>query len=153
MKKTLSAAILIIASSVMSPLYAADKDDVLSTVSRFIDDANAQDVSGVRAVVSADGFVADDLPPYSWEGRDAFINWLAVVGAQLKQGGVTSAKMVLGHSKYTEVTGDSAYAPVPAHFVVQAGGHTMDSEGLLIFTLTREGGNWRIRSMAWARTK
>ncbi len=134
-----------------APGYAADdKAEVFAAIKRLVAAANHSDVAGIEAEVAPKGTVIDDLPPYYWEGSHAFREWQAVVAGNWKLHGVTAANMTVQDSPLTDVTGDFAYAPEPAHFAIQAGAQKMEVEGTLTFSLVRIAGKWKVQSMTWA---
>ncbi len=132
---------------------ADDKADVYAVIQRLVAAANHSDLAGIDAEVAPTVTVVDDLPPYYWQGAHAFREWQAVVAGNWRAHGVTSANMAVQESPFTDVTGDLAYAPEPAHFSIQAGTRQMTVDGTLTFSLVRIAGHWKIQSMTWAASK
>lgn len=123
---------------------------MFAAINRLVAAANHSDVAGIEAEVAPEGTVIDDLPPYYWVGPHAFREWQAVVAGNWKSHGVTAANMTVHEGPLTDVTGDFAYAPEPAHFAIQAGTQKMELDGTLTFSLVRIAGKWQVRSMTWA---
>jgi len=125
--------------------------DALSTVHRYIDAFNAGDV-GMVAAFAVPGSILDGMAPHVWHGPIAAEDWYRDVLITTKKEGASDFFVTVGRPLHMDVTGDTAYAVIPATMKFKVHGKQITQSGA-IFTMAlhRVSDGWRIA--AWASAK
>jgi hypothetical protein len=126
---------------------------VLAPVHHFIDSVNDGDMKAADAAYASGAVIVDDLPPYLFQGNDAFGQWIAGLEARVKKAGVTGPVFTLMKPGSTKVTGDRAYAVIPAQVGFKQKGHLVGAEtGTFTFVMSRAASGLRISAWTWSRS-
>jgi ketosteroid isomerase-like protein len=151
--------ILVIAAFVMSlaqsaaPATASDASDIMSVIQQFNNAGNAGNLKTYAAYCANDFAIIDRVPPYVFRGSSACAdNWNAVVAWE-KQKGIVDGGIRLSSPLAVFVTGESAYAVVPATNMFTRNGQSAVELADWTFSLRRLAGKWRITGWTWAVRK
>ena len=150
------AAILILAGTILSgtwtaaPALADDKSDVLAATKAYADDFNKGDMAAAAALCANPAVVIDDFAPHIWQGPTACADWAAALAAFARTEGDTDAHVTTAKPKALTVTGDRAYAVLPAHYSYKQKGKPVNEPGLWTFSMQKVDGGWRITGWSWA---
>jgi ketosteroid isomerase-like protein len=127
------------------PALASDKSDIMAVVNQWNDTDEAKSV----ATCADDAAVIDDIPPYEWHGPSACSNWQKDYDAYLQKNGMTDATGTVGKPRQLLITGDRAYAVVPATFSFTKDGKPVKASATATFALHKTAAGWRITGWAW----
>jgi hypothetical protein len=141
-------AIIALAASLLTggAAVAADQDDVMTVLKQWNDPDEARAV----AACADDAAVIDDVPPFEWHGPGACARWQKDYDAYAGQEGATDAVGTLGSPRRLIVTGDRAYAVVPATFAFTRKGKRVTQIATATFALRKTAAGWRITGWTWA---
>ena len=144
------AAALAAASVVTTPAFAADKDDVLAVVNQFNDDGNKLDEKAASALCADQTVIIDMFAPYSWNGAGACATWMKDGDADNKRTSSTDVSGTLGKTSEVIISGDNAYAAMPATFTYKIKGKAQKPlQGIWTFTMHKSSAGWRITGLGW----
>jgi len=124
---------------------------VAAPIHRFIDGFNAGDTKSAEAAhAKTDLVIVDAVPPYQWQGANAFTTWLADLRKHDEAAGVTDGRMTLGAPIRQEVAGDRAYVVLNVTYSIKSRGVPVQAAAQLTFALRKEADGWRIGSWTYA---
>jgi len=146
-------------ASVIKPAATAVKDtvpnaDVMEVVRAAIYAANTFDVQAVANLYTPNAVVADDEPPYSWNGPTAGIQWVNAVEKAVKDFKISKFKGEIEPVKVYQQTADNAYVVVPVNYTGGLPGHGhFTARGAFTFVLRQINDKWLIKSQVWMPEK
>lgn len=149
-------ATLILAGAVLSGAWAAaparadDKADVLAATKAYADAFNTGDAAAQAALCAGQAAIIDDFPPHIWQGPAACADWAAALAPAAKTEGYSDLHVATAKPKALTVTGDRAYAVVPATYSYKNHGKPVKEPGLWTFALQKVAAGWRIAGWSWA---
>lgn len=123
--------------------------EVEATIAQFSAALHAGDSKAARTFLAPRTVILDDVAPYYWGGRKAFENWQADLAKASAARGMREEDAVLGAPTRVDVTGDRAYAILPATHTFKMKGRMMREVAQLTFTLAKDVAGWKIVSWAW----
>lgn len=150
---TLVAVSLLFASATAG---AATPDaQLMAPIQKFIDSFNKGDSAGAAATHSAtaDLTIIDEVPPYLWNGPQAFQTWSADLGADSKRNGITDESVAISAATRVETSGDGAYVVVPAVYTFKERGVAMREAAQMTFALKKGAAGWLIHGWTWTGPK
>jgi hypothetical protein len=124
---------------------ASDRSDIMSVLNQWNDADTAKSV----AACADDASVMDDIPPYEWHGAGACANWAKDYDAFTQKNGMTDVVGTIGKPRQIIITGDRAYAIVPATFSFAKDGKQVKNIATATFALHKTAAGWRITGWAW----
>ena len=124
---------------------------VAAPIHRFIDGFNAGDTKGAEAAhTKTDLVIVDAVPPYQWQGANAFTTYLADLKKHDEAAGVTEGRITLGAPIRQEVAGDRAYVVVNVTYSTKTRGVPFQAAAQMTFAMRKEADGWRIGSWTYA---
>ncbi len=130
---------------------SAEKPAVMGVIKEFETDFNNGNPNWVQ-LCADQASIIDEFPPYAWSGSGACAQWGKDYDADAKKNSVTAPKVWFGAAKHMEITGDRAYAVLPASYSYQQNGKPVKEAGAtLTIALQKSGNNWRITAWTWSR--
>ncbi len=155
MKNLLVTLCLLVGSNALgvNALGATNEASPGDVVHRFIDSFNAGDVKAAAATHVSAPSIIDEVPPYLWQGRDAFETWLRDLEKHDSAAGVTGGNVKLGKSVREEVDGDRAYVVMACDYTFKQNGTPMHEPSQMTFALNKEHDGWRIAGWTFAGPK
>jgi ketosteroid isomerase-like protein len=134
------------------PAAASEKTDVTATVRQFVDGMNKGDTKTALATCAASASIIDEFPPHEWQGPTACADWAKDFDAYNKKNGITDGVVTLGRPRHVDISGDRAYAVIPARYTCkQKGKRLTESGSTLTVALQKAATGWRITGWAWAK--
>jgi hypothetical protein len=125
---------------------------VMATVHQFIDGFNVGDTKSALAACASPASIIDEFPPHEWQGSTACADWADAYNANAAKNGITDGFVTLGRPLRVDITGDRAYAVVPATYTYkQHGAPVTESNSTFTVALKKVAGRWRITGWAWTR--
>lgn len=139
--------IIILAASLLlgSPGWASDKSDIRAVLSQWNDADEAKAV----AACADDAAVIDDIPPFEWHGPGACSRWQKDYDAYVEKAGMTDSVGTIGDPRQLTISGDRAYAVVPATFAFTQKGKRVKVIATATFALLKTSAGWRITAWSW----
>jgi len=142
----------ILVALLVTPVAASDQTDVITVVQRFIDALNKGDVKTACSTCATPSSIVDEFPPYGWQGATACADWASDFDGFNKKTGVTDPAVTLGKPRHVDVTGDRAYAVVPASYSYKEKGKKLTESGsLFTAALQKSSAGWVITGWAWSK--
>ena len=133
---------------------AAPNDDINAPIHQFVDSFNKGDAAVAAAThVETDLVIIDEVPPFVWQGHDAFKAWSRDLAANDKSLGITNETVTLGATTRVESTVDRAYAVVAAVYTYKQKGVAMREAAQMTFVLRKQDAGWRISAWTWTGPK
>ena len=137
---------------VVTPAAASDQTDAMAVVNRFIDAMNKGDTKTGIATCATPSSIIDEFPPYGWQGATACADWATDFDAYNKKNGITDPVATIGKPRHVDVTGDRAYAVVPASYSYKEKGKKLTESGsLFTAALQKSSAGWVITGWAWSK--
>ena len=149
--RTISIALVVVAFAA-GPVFAAEKDDVMTPVKQFVDGFNKGDVKSAVAACAEQTSIVDEFPPHEWHGPGACANWAKDFDADAKKNGITDGKVTIGKPRHVDISGDRAYVVVPASFAYKLKGKpTKETGSTLTVALQKGASGWLMTGWAWTK--
>lgn len=127
--------------------------DVETTINQFSAALHAGDNQTAKTFLTARTVILDDVAPYYWGGAKAFESWQADLAKASAARGMREEDAELGAPTRVEVTGDHAYAILPATHTFKMKGRVMREIAQLTFILAKDPAGWKITSWTWTGPK
>jgi hypothetical protein len=135
-----------------APGAASDKSDVMAAVNRFNDGMNKGDTKTALATCATPSSIIDEFPPYGWQGATACADWVTDFDAYNTKSGITDSFATLGKPRHVDISGDRAYAVIPATYTYKEKGKKVTESGsLLTVALQKSTSGWVITGWAWSK--
>ena len=131
---------------------ASEQADVTGTVHRFIDALDKGDIKTACSTLATPSSIIDEFPPYGWQGATACADWATDFDTFNKKNGITDPAVTLGKARHVDVSGDRAYAVVPATFSYKEKGKKgTESGSLFTAALQKSSTGWVITGWTWSK--
>jgi len=147
---------MILAAALLLALTSGAKAagaDVETTISQFSAALHAGDSKAAKTFLTARTVILDDVAPYYWGGPNAFETWQTDLAKASTARGMREEDAALGAPTRVEVSGDHAYAVLPATHTFKMKGRVMREVAQLTFILAKDTAGWKITSWAWTGPK
>ncbi|GAC1359191.1 MAG: hypothetical protein NVSMB31_19520 [Vulcanimicrobiaceae bacterium] len=125
---------------------------VMVAIHQFIDGFDRGDAKSALAACASPVSIVDEFPPHAWQGPTACADWARDFDANSKKAGITDTFVTLGKPLHVDVSGNRAYAVVPAAYTYKLRGKGV-AERNSVFTvaLRKSGSVWLITGWAWSK--
>ena len=132
---------------------ASSRKDVIKIINTVINASSSFDVNAVTDLYTPNAVVADEEPPFSWNGPTAGVQWISTVEKTCKD-----YKLKNFHAKIRDIsvylqTEESIYVVVPVDYTGEIRGDRFDEEGAFTFIFRLVNGHWIIKSQVWVARK
>jgi ketosteroid isomerase-like protein len=125
--------------------------EIQTLIDNHINGYNTQNYELFLSVFGDDAIIIDGIAPHRWLNPDAPTHWLADSEKWRKNLGVTYDHISYEMGFWT-VEGPYAYVAVVGTFTVTIKGQTVARNGILTYTFSKHGEDWKIDAQAWGRT-
>jgi ketosteroid isomerase-like protein len=136
-----------------APAARAGDASVETAITQFSAALHAGDSKAAQTFLTARTVILDDVAPYYWAGANAFQSWQDDLAKASAARGMTEEDAQLGAPTRVEVSGDHAYAVLPATQIFKMKGRMMHEKAQLTFILVRDAAAWKIISWTWTGPK
>jgi ketosteroid isomerase-like protein len=148
---------LLLTAALLTPICVAAQTAAnatpMATINTFVNAFNKGDMNTVHAVHSAEGVtIIDEDAPYLWQGKTAVDQWLAVLDAVGKAKGQSENAVAIRKPQVLNITGNRAYAVVPAEYTWKENGTPMHESATISAVLHRTAAGWKIDAWTWNGT-
>ncbi|CAN5173561.1 hypothetical protein BH09BAC6_BH09BAC6_22780 [soil metagenome] len=128
--------------------------EVVEVINTVISATNNFDIGAVANLYTPNAVVADDEPPYSWNGPTAGVQWINAVDRVCRENSLTHLKGKIEHINVYQQTDDNVYVVVPVSFSgMLPHKKEFTAIGAFTFVLRKVNGKWLIKSQAWMPQK
>jgi len=124
--------------------------DVMQVITAAIYSTNDFNIEKVADLYTPNATIADDEPPYSWNGPTAGVQWVNAVEKVCKDNDLTKLKGSIEPINVFQQSADNVYIIVPVTYTGNLPGRShFTAKGAFTFVLRMINGRWMIKSQAW----
>jgi len=124
--------------------------EVMEVIKAAVYSLNNFDIDKVANLYTPNALVADDEPPYSWNGPTAGVQWVNAVEQVCKDNKLTKLKGSIEAISVYQQNADNVYVVVPVSYNGQLPDkQRFNSKGAFTFVLRLINGKWLIKSQVW----
>ena len=128
--------------------------EVVDIVTAVIYSINTFNIEKVADLYTPNAVVADDEPPYSWNGPTAGVQWVNAVEQACKDNRLTKLKGNIEAINVFHQTAENVYVVVPVTYTGDLPRkQVFKVEGAFTFVLRMIDGKWLIKSQVWMPKK
>jgi len=129
-------------------------DEVMAIIKTVIHSTDNFNIEAVAGLYTPNAVVADDEPPYSWNGPTAGIQWVNAVEQSCKDNHLTKLKGTIEAVNVFQQSADNVYIVVPVSYTGNLANRTrFVAKGAFTFVLRMINGTWMIKSQVWMPKK
>lgn len=128
---------------------AAARRSVVDIIGKVITASTSFDINAVADLYTPNALVADEEPPFSWNGPTAGVQWIDVVEKTCKDLKIKEFKSHMGHISTYLQTDESVYVIVPVTYSGEIKGDPFEESGAFTFVFRMVNGQWLIKSQVW----
>jgi hypothetical protein len=122
-------------------------------INKVIDASGNFDVGVVGDLYTPNALVADEQPPFSWNGPTAGAQWIGSIEKTCKDLKIKHLKGRMGHISVYLQSDESVYVIVPATYTGDAHGDSFEESGAFTFVFRLVNDKWLIKSQVWMPRK
>jgi ketosteroid isomerase-like protein len=127
---------------------------VLDVINAVINAVSNFKIDAVANLYTPNALIADDEPPYSWNGPTAGVQWVNAVEKICKDIHLTKFKGVIQNINVYQQSADNVYIVVPVNFSgIIKGQGKLTTRGAFTFVLRFTNDKWLIKSQVWMPEK
>lgn len=127
----------------------ATRKSLIAIINRVIEASANFEISTVGDLYTLNATVADEEPPFSWNGPTAGAQWVNAVEKTCKDLKIRKLKSRMGHISVYLQTGESVYVIVPVTYTGELHSDNFEESGAFTFVFRIVGGKWLIKSQVW----
>jgi ketosteroid isomerase-like protein len=131
------------------PDSLASRAEVMKIINTVIKASGTFDVDAVADLYTPNAVVADEEPPFSWNGPTAGAQWVSTVEKTCKDFKLKDFKGRIGKVNVYLQTEESIYVVVPVEYTGEIKGEPFDEAGAFTFVFRMVSGKWLIKSQVW----
>jgi ketosteroid isomerase-like protein len=132
---------------------ASNRNEVIKIINKVINASSSVDVDAVTDLYTPNAVVADEEPPFSWNGPTAGAQWISTVEKTCKDYKLKNFKAKIRDISVYLQTEESVYVVVPVDYTGEIKGDHFDEEGAFTFIFRLVNGHWMIKSQVWVARK
>lgn len=132
---------------------AAARKIITGIINIVVNSSSSFDINAVANFYTPNALVADEEPPFSWNGPTAGAQWINAVEKTCKDLKIKKLKGKLGRISVYLQDGESIYLVVPAVYSGEVKDQPFEEEGAFTFVFRLVSGKWLIKSQVWVTRK
>jgi hypothetical protein len=132
---------------------ASNRNEVMQIINTVIKASSTFDVNAVTELYTPNAVVADEEPPFSWNGPTAGVQWISTVEKTCKDYKLKNFRAKIRDVSVYLQTEESIYVVVPVDYTGDIKGDHFDEEGAFTFIFRLVNGHWLIKSQVWVARK
>lgn len=132
---------------------AAARKEIISIINTVINASGSFDIKAVADFYTPNALVADEEPPFSWNGPTAGVQWVSTVEKTCKDLKIKKLKGHIGHISVYLQSEESVYVIVPVDYVGELKDQSFEEDGAFTFVFRLVNGKWLIKSQVWVSKK
>ena len=126
---------------------------LIAIINRVIDASGTFDIDAVANLYTPNALVADEEPPFSWNGPTAGAQWISTVEKSCKDLKIKRLKGRVGRISVYLQSEESIYVVVPVNYTGEIKDQSFEEDGAFTFVFRMEGGKWLIKTQVWVARK
>jgi hypothetical protein len=128
--------------------------EVMEVINAIINSTNSFNIEAVANLYTPNAAIADDEPPYSWNGPTAGVQWVNAVEKACKANQLTKLTGKIAPINVYSLNDDNVYIVVPVSYTGNLPGRQHFAvKGAFTFVLRNVNGKWMVKSQAWMQEK
>ena len=131
----------------------ATRKTIIAIINTVINASVNFDISAVGNFYTPNALVADEEPPFSWNGPTAGAQWINTVEKTCKDLKIKKLKGRMGRINVYLQSDESIYVIVPATYSGEVKEQSFEEEGAFTFVFRLVNGKWLIKSQVWMARK
>jgi len=131
----------------------AARKEIVSIINAVINASGSFDVKAVADFYTPNALVADEEPPFSWNGPTAGVQWVNTVEKTCKDLKIKRFKGKIGRISVYLQSEESVYVIVPVDYVGEMKDQSFEEDGAFTFVFRLVSGKWLIKSQVWVSRK
>lgn len=135
------------------PDSAAARIAVLDIIKTVINASGTFNIDAVADLYTPNAVIADEEPPFSWNGPTAGVQWVSTVEKTCKDFKLKGFKGKIGRISVYLQTDESIYVVVPVDYTGEIKGDRFEEDGAFTFVFRMVSGRWLIKSQVWVARK
>jgi ketosteroid isomerase-like protein len=132
---------------------ASNRNTVLDIINTVIKASGTFDIDAVANLYTPNAVVADEEPPFSWNGSTAGVQWVSTVEKTCKNFKLKGFKGQIGQISVYLQAEESIYVVVPVNYTGEIKGDHFEEDGAFTFVFRMVSGRWLIKSQVWMARK
>jgi len=132
---------------------AATRALVIGIINTVIKSSGSFDISAVSDLYAPNAVVADEEPPFSWNGPTAGAQWVSTIEKSCKDLKLRDLRGKIGRVSVYLQTDESVYVVVPVDYTGEIKGEPFDEDGAFTFIFRKVSDKWLIKSQVWTTRK
>lgn len=132
---------------------AGARNTVMTIITTVVNASSTFDINAVADLYTPNAVVADEEPPFSWNGPTAGVQWVSTVEKTCKDYKLKGFKGKIGKVSVYLQTEESIYVVVPVDYSGEIKGDHFEEDGAFTFVFRIVSGHWLIKSQVWVARK
>src|ERR1700744_1493737 len=132
---------------------AADRVAVINIINTVVKASGTFDIDAVADLYTPNAVIADEEPPFSWNGPTAGVQWVNTVEKTCKDFKLKEFNGKIGQISVYLQTEESIYVVVPVSYTGEIKGDHFEEDGAFTFVFRMVSGHWLIKSQVWMARK
>jgi ketosteroid isomerase-like protein len=126
--------------------------EIMALINTSLDAFNRKDPAAFNNAYGGDVVIVDGFAPFRWIGPSAQARWWSDAETWATEGGVLKEHISIEEVRYSEVSGNRAYAVLSATLTITLkAGAPIVRPGILVYTFARQGDVWKAEGHTWGR--
>ncbi len=122
---------------------------LITIINTVVAASGSFDITPLADLYTPNALVADEQPPFSWNGPTAGAQWVNSIEKTCRDLKVKRLKGKIGRINIYLQTDESVYVVVPVDYTGEIKGDPFEEEGAFTFVFRMESGRWLIKSQVW----
>jgi len=122
---------------------------LISIINTVVAASGSFDITPLADLYTPNALVADEQPPFSWNGPTAGAQWVNSIEKACHELKIKKLKGKIGHINTYLQSDESVYVVVPVDYTGEIKGDSFEEEGAFTFVFRMESGRWLIKSQVW----
>ena len=122
---------------------------LITIINTVVTASGSFDISPLADLYTPNALVADEQPPFSWNGPTAGAQWVNSIEKACRELKIKKLKGKIGHINTYLQSDESVYVVVPVDYTGEIKGDSFEEEGVFTFVFRMESGRWLIKSQVW----
>ncbi|HEY4198626.1 MAG TPA: hypothetical protein VGM63_23960 [Mucilaginibacter sp.] len=132
---------------------AADRTTIIGIINTVVKASGTFDIEAVANLYTPNAVIADEEPPFSWNGPTAGVQWVNTIEKTCKDYKLKEFKGKVGRINVYLQTDESIYVVVPVDYSGEIKGDHFEEDGAFTFVFRMVSGHWMIKSQVWVARK
>jgi hypothetical protein len=127
----------------------ATRKAIINIINTVIKASGSFEVNSIANYYTPNALVADEEPPFSWNGPTAGVQWVNTVEKTCHDLKIKNLRGRMGHISIYLQTSESIYLVVPVNYSGDIRDQNFEEEGAFTFVFRLVNGKWLIKSQVW----